>query len=86
MAAGFNPRLLFWATIDQVKGMLGMAPLFIRAVGRPNEFALLNSPSALPGIIVLFFFWKKCIMLITRQGSRQCSLKEIYRLMAPRTL
>ncbi|KAJ7910276.1 alpha/beta-hydrolase, partial [Mycena leptocephala] len=54
MAAGFNPRLLFWATIDQVKGMLGMAPLFIRAVGRPNEFALLNSPSALPGFTAMF--------------------------------
>ncbi|KAF7338710.1 Alpha/beta-hydrolase [Mycena sanguinolenta] len=54
MAAGFNPRLLFWAVIDQVKGMLGLAPLFIRAVGRPNEFALLNSPSAHPGFTAMF--------------------------------
>ncbi|KAJ6469455.1 alpha/beta-hydrolase [Mycena sanguinolenta] len=54
MAAGFNPRLLFWAVIDHVKGMLGFAPLFIRAVGRLNEFALLNSPSAHPGFTAMF--------------------------------
>ncbi|KAJ7887520.1 alpha/beta-hydrolase [Mycena olivaceomarginata] len=54
MAAGFNPRLLFWATIDKIKGLLGLSPLFIRAVGRPDEFALLNTPSAHPGFTAMF--------------------------------
>ncbi|KAJ7638212.1 Alpha/Beta hydrolase protein [Roridomyces roridus] len=54
MAAGFNPRLLFWATVDRVRGNLGLSPTFIRAVGRPTEFALLNSPSSHPGFTAMF--------------------------------
>ncbi|KAJ6577966.1 alpha/beta-hydrolase [Mycena capillaripes] len=49
MAAGFQPRLLSWAAVDKVKGMLGLPPLFMPAVGHPNEFALLNTASAHPG-------------------------------------
>ncbi|KDR76793.1 hypothetical protein GALMADRAFT_139671 [Galerina marginata CBS 339.88] len=54
MAAGFNPRLVFWATIDQIRSMLGLSPLFIRAVGKEGQFALLNSPSSYPGFVKMF--------------------------------
>ncbi|KAJ7661623.1 alpha/beta-hydrolase [Mycena polygramma] len=54
MAAGFNPRLLFWAIIDKIKGKLGLAPIFIRAVGHRGQLALLNSPSAYPGFTTMF--------------------------------
>ncbi|KAJ7236913.1 Alpha/Beta hydrolase protein [Mycena rebaudengoi] len=37
ISLGFNPRLLFWAAIDIIKGKLGLSPVFIRAVGRPSE-------------------------------------------------
>jgi pimeloyl-ACP methyl ester carboxylesterase len=49
ISLGFNPRLLFWAAIDIIKGKLGLSPVFIRAVGRPSEFAFLNTPSSYPG-------------------------------------
>ncbi|KAJ6579496.1 alpha/beta-hydrolase [Mycena vulgaris] len=52
MTAGFNPRLLFWAFIHSIKGMLGLSPLFIRAIGRPREFSPLNKPSSLPGFSI----------------------------------
>ncbi|KAJ7188865.1 alpha/beta-hydrolase [Mycena filopes] len=54
MATAFNPRLLFFAAIDRIKGILGLQPLFIRAVGRPTEFALLNTVSAYPGFTKMF--------------------------------
>jgi hypothetical protein len=83
MAAGFNPRLLFWATIDKIKGLLGLSPLFIPAVGRPDEFALLNTPSAHPGS--MFFVFEFNVLMAHYQGLPQCSLKETFRLPKPRT-
>ncbi|KAF8636114.1 hypothetical protein AX17_003817 [Amanita inopinata Kibby_2008] len=50
----FNPRLVLMAMIDKVKAILGLSPLFIKAVGRPGEFAMLNTKSALPGFEAMF--------------------------------
>ncbi|KAJ6465893.1 alpha/beta-hydrolase [Mycena vitilis] len=54
MAAGFNPRLIFWAIVDKIKSKLGLAPVFVRAVGRPGQLALLTSPSTYPGFTTMF--------------------------------
>lgn len=44
-----NPRLLFWAAVDCVKSWLGLAPLYVPAVGKPGEFAFINSPTSYAG-------------------------------------
>lgn len=54
-AAPANPRLLFWAVVDWVKGQLGLSPVFIKAIGRPGEFAFLNTPSSYAGKFPPFF-------------------------------
>ncbi|KAF9269271.1 alpha/beta-hydrolase [Marasmius fiardii PR-910] len=54
MSSGFRPRLLFWAAVDSIKAKLGLSPIFIKTVGRPNDFALLNTPSALNGFNMMF--------------------------------
>ncbi|KAJ6517531.1 alpha/beta-hydrolase [Mycena vitilis] len=54
MAAGFNPRLVFWAIVDKIKRKLGLAPVFLRAVGHPGQLALLTSPSSYPGFTTMF--------------------------------
>ncbi|KAI0068637.1 alpha/beta-hydrolase [Artomyces pyxidatus] len=51
-----NPRLLFWMCVDYVRGKLGFSPVFVPAVGKPNEFAFLNAPSAYPGFVHMFNF------------------------------
>lgn len=48
-ALPFNARLMFWATVDIIREMLGFSPIFIRAIGQPGEFAFLNTPSSYPG-------------------------------------
>ncbi|KAJ3793874.1 alpha/beta-hydrolase [Lentinula aff. detonsa] len=53
-ALPFNPRLMFWATIDLIRGKLGMSPTFVKAVGHPREFAFLNTPSSYPGFVAMF--------------------------------
>ncbi|KAF5378440.1 hypothetical protein D9757_005574 [Collybiopsis confluens] len=53
-ALPFNARLMFWATVDLIKEKLGLAPVFIRAVGRPGEFAFLTTPSSYPGFEQMF--------------------------------
>ncbi|KAJ8514921.1 hypothetical protein ONZ45_g7611 [Pleurotus djamor] len=50
----FNPRLVFWALLDTIKGKLGLSPIFVKAVGAPGEFAVLNTPSSLPGFNTMF--------------------------------
>ncbi|KAJ3806570.1 alpha/beta-hydrolase [Lentinula aff. lateritia] len=50
----FNARLMFWATIDMIRGKLGLSPIFIKAIGHPGEFAFLNTPSSYPGFISMF--------------------------------
>ncbi|KAJ7477022.1 alpha/beta-hydrolase [Mycena galericulata] len=54
MSLGFNPRLLFWAFVDNIKRKMGGSPLFIKAVGRPGEFAFLNTPSSYTGFVTMF--------------------------------
>ncbi|PFH50116.1 hypothetical protein AMATHDRAFT_145872 [Amanita thiersii Skay4041] len=54
MALPFNPRLVFLAMVDTIMSKLGLSPLFIKAVGHPNEFALLNTKSAYPGFEMMF--------------------------------
>ncbi|KAG2142362.1 Alpha/Beta hydrolase protein [Suillus clintonianus] len=49
-----NLRLLFWAGVDCARKGLGLSPIFVRAVGNPGEFALLSSPSSLPGFTSMF--------------------------------
>ncbi|KAE9390165.1 alpha/beta-hydrolase [Gymnopus androsaceus JB14] len=49
LALPFNVRLGFWAIVDYVRGKLGLSPVFIPAVGEPDTFAVLNTPSAKPG-------------------------------------
>ncbi|KAJ7574424.1 hypothetical protein C8J56DRAFT_1125886 [Mycena floridula] len=39
MALPFNPRLVFWAMVDSLKGKLGLEPVFIRSIGHPQEFS-----------------------------------------------
>ncbi|KAJ3729809.1 alpha/beta-hydrolase [Lentinula raphanica] len=50
----FNPRLMFWATIDMIRGKLGLSPIFVKAIGLPGEFAFLNTPSSYPGFVSMF--------------------------------
>ncbi|KAJ7319132.1 alpha/beta-hydrolase [Mycena albidolilacea] len=54
MSLGFNPRLMFWALVDRIKRSMGYSPLFIKAVGRPGEFAFLNTPSSYQGFVSMF--------------------------------
>lgn len=56
-----NPRLLFWAAIDWIGSKLRLPPVFVPAIGHPDEFAFLNTPSCLPGngIYTLFIYLKK---------------------------
>ncbi|KAI0064307.1 alpha/beta-hydrolase [Artomyces pyxidatus] len=49
-----NPRLLFWAGVDYLRGKLGLSPVYVRAVGKPSEFAFLNAPSTYPGFVHMF--------------------------------
>ncbi|EGN92828.1 hypothetical protein SERLA73DRAFT_190547 [Serpula lacrymans var. lacrymans S7.3] len=49
-----RPKLLFWACIDYLRGKLGFRPIFLRAVGKPGEFAVLNSPSSYAGFTSMF--------------------------------
>ncbi|KAJ8495283.1 hypothetical protein ONZ45_g12926 [Pleurotus djamor] len=44
-AMPFNPWLMFWALMDTIKSKLGLSPIFVQAVGTPNEYAALNTPS-----------------------------------------
>lgn len=52
MAQPTNPRLLFWASVDWLRSKLGLSPIFIKSIGRPDEFAFLNSPSSYPGAFI----------------------------------
>ncbi|KAJ7621275.1 alpha/beta-hydrolase [Roridomyces roridus] len=54
MSLGFNPRLIFWGCVDRLRGLLGLEPLFIKAIGHPSEFAFLNTPSSYPGFVAMF--------------------------------
>ncbi|KDR70438.1 hypothetical protein GALMADRAFT_282207 [Galerina marginata CBS 339.88] len=54
LAAGFNPWLIFWAIVDKIRSILGLSPLLIRAVGKGNEFAFLNSPSSYAGFVDMY--------------------------------
>ncbi|KAK0486028.1 alpha/beta-hydrolase [Armillaria novae-zelandiae] len=49
-----NPRLMFWAVIDWVGSKLGFPPVFVPAVGKPDEFAFLNTPSCFPGFTAVY--------------------------------
>ena len=49
LAGPFKPKLLLWAFIDALRGDLGLKPSFIRAIGKPGEFAMLNTPSCHEG-------------------------------------
>ncbi|KAE9391915.1 alpha/beta-hydrolase [Gymnopus androsaceus JB14] len=50
----FNARLVFWATVDYICGMLGISPVFVQAVGHVGEFAMLNTPSSWSGFEFMF--------------------------------
>lgn len=49
MASPADPRFLFWMMVDWVKEKLGLAPVFVKAIGRPGEFSFLSTPSCHPG-------------------------------------
>ncbi|EIM79594.1 alpha/beta-hydrolase [Stereum hirsutum FP-91666 SS1] len=49
-----NPRLLFWAAVDCAKSWLGLAPLYVPAVGKPGEFAFINSPTSYTGFTKMY--------------------------------
>jgi hypothetical protein len=49
MSLPFDSRLVFSAVVDTIKAKLGLAPFFIRAVGRQGKFAMLNTPSSYRG-------------------------------------
>lgn len=57
----FNARLMFWATIDMIRGKLGLSPIFIKAIGHPGEFAFLNTPSSYPGMSASTFLSLKIL-------------------------
>ena len=44
-----TPRFLFWAIADWIKGQIGLSPIFVKAIGKPEEFCFLNTPSSYPG-------------------------------------
>jgi hypothetical protein len=49
MAMAPNPALVFWATVDVLRRAIGLSPMFVRAVGKENEFAFLKTPSSYKG-------------------------------------
>ncbi|KAK0504539.1 alpha/beta-hydrolase [Armillaria luteobubalina] len=49
-----NPRLMFWAAIDWMGSKLGFPPVFVPAVGNPEEFAFLTTPSSFPGFTAAY--------------------------------
>lgn len=49
MAIPADPRFLFWMLVDWVKGKLGLAPVYVKVIGRPGEFSFLSTPSCHPG-------------------------------------
>ena len=49
LTAPVKPRLLLLAIVDYLRGKVGMSPIFVRAIGKPNEFAMLNTPSCYDG-------------------------------------
>lgn len=49
MSMGSSPRLIFWALVDSIRAKMGLSPTFVKAVGRPGEFAMVTSPSSYPG-------------------------------------
>ncbi|KAJ7621279.1 hypothetical protein FB45DRAFT_1092902 [Roridomyces roridus] len=51
---GFNPRLLLYAVVDWIRGFLGVSLLFVKAIGRPAEFAFLNTPRSYPRFVTMF--------------------------------
>lgn len=57
-----NPRLLFWAAIDWVGSKLGFPPIFVPAIGNPDEFAFLKTPSCLPGFTTMYSKASKAFM------------------------
>ncbi|KAF8576375.1 alpha/beta-hydrolase [Ramaria rubella] len=54
MAFGFRGPLLFWALVDTVKGMLGLSPAYIVAVGKPGSSAYVATLSAYTGFSSLY--------------------------------
>jgi len=54
MSGSPRPRLLIWAFIDYIRGKLGLSPIYIPAVGKPGEFAAINSPSCYSGFTSMF--------------------------------
>lgn len=76
MSMKFNPRLVFWALIDSVLAKIGLSPLFIKAVGRPDEFAFLATPSSYPGIRkvkllqkIILIPCRLCLHVLSRENS-----------------
>lgn len=53
MALGKTLRLLGRALHDQLRGMLGLSPCYIQAIGNPDQFAAMTSPAAIDGIAAL---------------------------------
>lgn len=49
-----NLRLLFWAAVDYVGNILGLPPVYVRAVGHPGEFAFINSLSSYRGFVDMY--------------------------------
>lgn len=49
-----NPRLLFWVTVDWVGSKLGFPPVFVPAIGNPDDFAFLKTPSCYPGFTAMY--------------------------------
>ena len=50
---GKTLRLVGLALYDQLRGMLGLSPCYIQAIGNPEEFAAMTSPAAAEGIASL---------------------------------
>jgi predicted acyl esterase len=44
LAMPMRPRLAFWAAVDWVGSIIGCMPVFVPAVGRTGEFAVVNTP------------------------------------------
>ncbi|KAF7792667.1 hypothetical protein EIP86_003764 [Pleurotus ostreatoroseus] len=68
-----NPRVLFWSTVDYLCGKLGLSPVFIKAVGKPNEFAFLNRPSCHQGFCAMY-----------ENGTSTKTFPEVDNVLAPR--
>lgn len=54
---GFGPAFMLRSTLmglaDALRGLLGMQPLYVQLVGRPDEFAVLNTPECWDGYMPL---------------------------------